>query len=142
MSDELVTNAGALWMIDVLVQASAAGDVDVILLTDTTPFDLADTPGDHTPNTLTGGEPQTLSTANWSTSVTSGTAFAVSTLISWGFAAYAGGVTIQQYMVVDTATGTKLIWGGVLPTPYLVPSGGGILELVITWPLNQCPEGP
>ena len=142
MADELVTNGGAKWMIDILAQQISPDDVDIVLLTDTTPFALTDVPADHTPTVLTGGGPVTLGTANWSTSVSAGTAFAVSTLISWSFAAYAGGTTIEQYMVVDSSTGAILIWGGVLPTPYAVPSGGGVFELVITWPLNQCPEGP
>jgi len=138
MAGELFTNDGVLWCMNVLLQQIAQDDLQIVLLTDTVPFAITDVPADHTPNVLTGGAPITLTSIDWSTAVSMGTAAGVTGTLAWTFAPYAGGTTIQQYMILDASTGTKIIWGGVLPTPFAVPAGGGILNLVITWPGQLC----
>lgn len=138
MPGELFTNAGIKWICDVLLQQIAVDDFQVVLLTDTVPFALTDDPTDHTPNVLTGGSPFTLGSSDWTTAVSAGVASGTSTVMSWNFAPYAGGTTIEQYMVLDASTGLVLIWGGALPTPYAVPSGGGLLNLVINFPMELC----
>jgi hypothetical protein len=73
--------------------------------------------------------------ANWSVPAGVGLSATAYPAVTWTFAAYAGGTTIQGCYVLDAAG--LLIFGGLLDTPFPVPPGGGSLTLTLTIQVDQ-----
>jgi hypothetical protein len=86
---------------------------------------------DFTGCVLTGGAAQNLTGPSWVVVTTSGTSVATYPVLTWTFAAYAGGTTIYGYEVRDTTSG-KSLWGENFATPFAVPAAGGALALTLT----------
>lgn len=86
------------------------------------------------PSGGTGYASVTLTPANWTGSASSGIATYDYPMIAFTFTS--GGFTIYGVYIED---GTEVVMGGLLDTPFAVPSGGGTLNVYLEWVDKQCP---
>jgi len=129
---------GAMDEVNVLLsQYGAASGFRLFLIVDTNPLLSTDTISNHTECSLSGYIPRVYAWSDIAFSVASGVVtWTLSPFVNT-FAAYAGGTTIYGYIVKNELNG-KLIWGELLPAPYVVPAGGGSLTLNIVRTSGQC----
>jgi len=124
-------NLGIDYKAQVVLGKTARVEFTVRLYTNVHTPGVTDTAGSYTECTLVGYAAVATVPANWAGSTSGGLATYVQTTLTFTFAPYAGGVTIQGYYV--TIPGPIGVLAALLSVPYAVPAGGGTLTLDITY---------
>lgn len=95
-----------------------------------------DTPGDYVECTLAGYAPVFLTPSQWSCLLSSCIETCTYAVITVNF--NAGGQTIYGHYVQDD-NDSDLMWAELWLTPFVVPAGGGSIQITLQWQDQQCP---
>lgn len=131
-------------VVDLIAQAVLGGTItpptlQAMLYTNSVTWSAATVASDLTECAAPGYARQSLSHSGWSGSTSSGVADYSHATVTFNLTGPGSPAeTIEGYAIIDSTSG-DVLWGGPLATPFVIPSGGGVVQLTPSWGDEECP---
>jgi len=134
-------DVGLAEFVDAFLSNTGAGPVflgQVMLYTNNFAPANGSVAADFTECVLAGYARSGWNSSSWSGSSAGGLAVFSRATIAFSFNPYGGpNVTIYGYCVVNQSTGDPF-YAELFSAPYIVPNGGGVLDLTMQWQSHLC----